>query len=142
MLINYPHTNFKIEEKEGIVKIWDSIRKKWLVFTPEEWVRQNFIAFLISMHIPSSLIAIEKEIKYNDAKKRFDIVVYTKAGTPWMLIECKKNSDELTQKALEQVLSYQSYINTEYIILTNGSQTMGWHISNNKAELMNEFPVF
>ena len=89
--IEYPSYQPKIKKEAGKEFIFDEVRKHWILLTPEEWVRQNFLQYLILIKkYPSSLIAVEKEIFLGDVKKRFDIVVYDKNTKPWMLIECKE----------------------------------------------------
>ena len=89
--INYPSFSFKIKQINNVDCIYDNIRKSWIVLTPEEWVRQNFIQYIIqTMQYPATLIAVEKEIKVGELKKRFDILIY-KNNLPWMIIECKKS---------------------------------------------------
>ena len=103
--INYPEPDFRIKKEEGKEFIFDALRRKWLLLTPEEWVRQNFIQYLIKIKkYPSSLIAIEKEIQLGELKKRFDILVYDNNHRPWMMIECKAAEIKLDNEVLQQVL--------------------------------------
>ena len=89
--VSYPDPTFKIKTDNGKELIFDGLRKRWVPLTSEEWVRQNFIQFLLQeKKYPSSLIAVEKEIKLGELKKRFDILVYDKEHRPWMMIECKE----------------------------------------------------
>ncbi len=121
--IEYPKPDFKISTKNGKQFIWDGIRKKMLVLTPEEWVRQNFIRFLTRvMHYPASLLALEKEIRLASRKKRCDIIVYKKA-VPWMIVECKETRVPLNQKTLEQIINYNMSLQVPYLVLTNGETT-------------------
>src|SRR5690242_18422847 len=105
--VNYPQPAFKMEERNGQRFIFDTIRKRWLLLTEEEWVRQNFVAFLITaQHYPATLIALEKSLTLNGLKKRFDILVYDAAHQPWMLVECKAPQVVLNDAVLQQVLRY------------------------------------
>src|SRR5215216_39524 len=105
--LNYPPPAFQIKKDNGHHYVFDAIRKAWLLLTEEEWVRQNFIQYLVSvLNYPASLIAIEKEIDLNGLKKRFDVLVYNKEHQPWMLVECKASEIELADMALEQLLRY------------------------------------
>lgn len=125
--VQYPEPKFKLKNEKGKQYIFDSIRKIWLLLTEEEWVRQNFVNFLISqLEYPSTVIAIEKEISLNDLKKRFDILVYDKEHSPWMLIECKKPQVNLSEDVLQQVLRYNISVPVKYILITNGNTTVGW----------------
>src|SRR5690606_39671126 len=86
--IEFPKDKIQVRQENGINEIFDTIRKKWLVLTPEEWVRQNIVQFLLhNKNYPGSLIAIEKEISLGELKKRCDIVVYNREMQPWMIIE-------------------------------------------------------
>ncbi|MEJ7821855.1 MAG: type I restriction enzyme HsdR N-terminal domain-containing protein, partial [Chitinophagaceae bacterium] len=88
--INYPEHTFKIKKEKNIESIFDAFRKRWIVLTPEEWVRQNILQYLTEIKkYPSALIAIEKEIYLGELKKRCDVVIYDRNSLPWMIIECK-----------------------------------------------------
>lgn len=111
----------KIRKNGEKLEIFDPIRKKFLVLTPEEWVRQHFVNFLVHHHhYPKSLIKLEGGLKYNSISKRSDIVVYDRRGTPFMLVECKANDVKLTQKVLEQISVYNLKIGAPYQVITNG----------------------
>ncbi len=141
--IQYPKPVFKIKTENGIEFIFDGIRKRWLVLTPEEWVRQNFVQFLIQeKKYPSTLIALEKEIKLGELKKRFDILIYNTSHQPNMLVECKGSSITLNEETLQQVLRYNISVPVNYIIITNGNLTYGWEKKNNGLELLNDVPFF
>jgi len=123
----FPIPQFKVEKREGKDFIFDSIRKQWIILTEEEWVRQNFIRFLVQeMNYPETLIAVEKEIQLGELKKRFDILVYNKLHKPWMLIECKGIDIPLDEKVLQQVLRYHISVPCTYLLITNGKHTAGW----------------
>ncbi|MFY7899275.1 MAG: type I restriction enzyme HsdR N-terminal domain-containing protein [Chitinophagaceae bacterium] len=126
--VTYPSFPFKIKQENNKDIIFDGIRKKWLVLTPEEWVRQNFIQYLIQeKKYPSSLIAIEKTIQLNDLKKRCDIIVY-KNEQPWMIVECKEMGVMLSEKTIQQILQYNIALPSSYLIITNGKSCFGWKI--------------
>src|SRR5579884_1757202 len=117
--VRFPEPNFRIKKEEGKPYIFDTIRKTWLLLTEEEWVRQNFVNYLIhSLNYPSSVIALEKEIMLNDLKKRFDILIYDKQHKPWMLIECKEPKVNLSEDVLQQVLRYNISVPVEFIVIT------------------------
>jgi len=139
--IKYPDRDFK-RKKEGEKNyIFDDIRKTWLVLTEEEWVRQNFVAFLIDeLNYPSSLIALEKMLLLNDLKKRFDILIYDALHQPWMMVECKAPSVPLSESVLQQVLRYNISIPVPYIIITNGDATIGWKKEENNLILIDRMP--
>jgi hypothetical protein len=139
--IQYPVANFKTREKAGKKFIFDTLRKKWLLLTPEEWVRQNFIQYLLQVkNYPAALIAVEKEIKLGELRKRFDILVYDTAHKPWMMIECKGMEIPLVESTLEQVLRYNISIPVSYLLITNGSYCYGWSRLENSLELIDEIP--
>lgn len=123
--------------------IFDSIRKSWLVLTEEEWVRQNFVHYLISvLQYPPSLIALEKEILLNGLKKRFDVLVYDAQHQPWMLVECKEPQTRLDETTLQQVLRYHMSVPVEYIVLTNGNTTLGWKKEEGRLSMLESLPPF
>lgn len=143
ILIEYPTPDFRIEYKNNQPFIFDNIRRKWLLLQDEEWVRQNFIQYLLQvMHYPKSLIALEKEIQLGDLKKRFDVLVYDPLHQPWMLIECKSEKISITEKTLMQILRYHITIPAQYLILTNGNHTFGWEKKDGKLEEIQSLPQF
>ncbi|MEG1556330.1 MAG: type I restriction enzyme HsdR N-terminal domain-containing protein, partial [Bacteroidales bacterium] len=106
---------------KGRLEIYDPIRKKWLLFTEEERVRQIFILYMIGeKKIPESHISVEKEIQVNGLAKRYDIVIFDDQGNPWMVIECKAPQIEITQEVLEQVGRYNKTLRAPIIGVTNG----------------------
>jgi hypothetical protein len=140
--INYPEYPFKIQKETGKDCIFDPLRKTWVVLTPEEWVRQNFIQYLIQVkQYPASLIAIEKTIQLGELKKRFDIIVY-KNEAPWILIECKEANVSLTEKTLEQILQYQQVVEANYLVMTNGHTTYGAKIETGKLHYLQSLPDY
>ena len=119
--LNLPQHPIKINEEKGVKYIFDPIRKKYLVLLPEEWVRQNFIQFLIKdKNYSASLIAIEKGLKLNELQKRADIVIYDKQAQPIVLIECKAPKVKINQEVFEQVARYNMVFKVPYLVVTNG----------------------
>ena len=140
--VRFPEPDFKITKEGEKRYIFDAIRKMWLVLTEEEWVRQNFVAYLIKeLKYPSALIALEKEIFLNGLKKRFDILVYDKTHQPWMMVECKAPSVTLTEDVLQQVLRYNVSVPVKYLVITNGEGTVVWEKKETGLELLHEMPV-
>ncbi len=124
--IEYPNSPFSITERDGKPSIFDLIRKRWLTLTPEEWVRQNFLQYLVeNKQYPPSLIGVEKELQLNEIKKRCDIVVY-RNGAPWMLIECKEPSVMLSTATIDQLLRYNIALPVPYLVITNGTHCFAW----------------
>lgn len=119
--LNLPPYPLKLKEEGGKKYIFDSIRKKYLVLTPEEWVRQNFIHYLIQeKQYPSTLISIEKGLQLNELQKRADVLIYSKTGKPLLLIECKAANVKITQETFEQIARYNKVFQVPYLIVTNG----------------------
>ena len=139
--VRYPEPQFRIKKEGNATYIFDSIRKIWLLLTEEEWVRQNFANYLITvLNYPSTVIAIEKEIMLNDLKKRFDILIYSQDHHPWMLVECKAPEVSLSEHVLEQILRYNISVPVEYIVITNGESTVGWKREGGGLKLLEEMP--
>jgi len=139
--IEYPPYQPKIKNEAGKEIIFDELRKKWVLLTPEEWVRQNFLQYLVQIKkYPASLIAVEKEIKLGDLKKRFDIVVYDAASKPWMIIECKEMNVELNKHVLDQVLRYNITLQVPYLVITNGSYCMAFQCMLNELKAITALP--
>lgn len=141
LAIHYPGPQFQRKVEEGREFIFDGLRKKWLQLTPEEWVRQNFVNYLITTRqYPSSFIALEKMIIAGEMKKRFDVLIYNSSHQPWMMIECKAPSVVLDERTLHQVLRYHSAVPVEYLIITNGETTYGWKKETQGLILLREMP--
>jgi hypothetical protein len=139
--IQFPEPQFKLRSSGAIQTIFDPLRKKWLQLTPEEWVRQNFVQYLVSvMNYPATLIAMEKKIRLGELTKRFDILVYDKDHKPWMIVECKGDEVKLDQEVLQQALRYNISVPARYIIITNGNFTYAWEKKDNLLADLNELP--
>jgi type I site-specific restriction endonuclease len=140
IMVEYPEPVFQVQEKEGKKYLFDTLRRSWLLLTPEEWVRQNFVQYLtLVKKYPATLIALEKELVLNGLKKRFDLLVFNKAHQPWMLVECKAETVALNPSVLEQALRYNMVVPVQYIVITNGVQTRAWE---NKEGGLVELDVF
>jgi hypothetical protein len=126
--IYYPHYSFKIkEEEDGKEFIFDELRKSWVRLTEEEWVRQNFIQYLLQIKkYPSSYIAVERKMKLGELNKRFDLLIFDKAAKPWMMIECKAMHRPLDKTVLWQALHYNIAIPVKYLVITNGQECHGY----------------
>jgi hypothetical protein len=140
--ITYPAPAFKIKKERGKEIIFDECRKQWVQLTPEEWVRQNFLQYLMKVkNYPCSLIAVEREIMLGDTRKRFDIVVF-KNAVPWMIVECKEMEVELSEAVIKQILNYNITLQVEYLVITNGKSTFGLYIQEGKFEWLTALPDF
>ena len=119
--LNLPTYNFKLKNSENKTLIFDSIRKKYLVLTSEEWVRQHFVKYLIDQKkYPTTLIALEKQLIINNRKKRTDILIFNANGTPNIIVECKAPSIKITQETFDQIARYNLKLKANYLIVTNG----------------------
>jgi hypothetical protein len=140
--IDYPEHEFRTRHDKGGHQIFDELRKTWLKLTPEEWVRQHFVRFLISKNIPASLVAIEKQIRVGELNKRFDILVYNADHQPWMMVECKATTVPLNEDVLHQVLRYNIAVPVKYLLITNGTECVVYMKENNKLVELAEVPGF
>lgn len=121
--LSFPQAELKLSRKEGQVFVWCIIRKKSLVLTPEEWVRQHLIHFLIrEKQIPIGLIAAEMAIEINQLSRRCDVVVFGKDGKPRLIVECKAPEINLTEKTFNQIAQYNAALNVDLLMVTNGLQ--------------------
>lgn len=121
MQLNFPTYNFKVKNTENGNYIFDIIRKKDVFLTPEEWVRQHLLHYLINnCKCPASLIAVEKGLVYNGRKKRFDIMVYNNRGKPVMLCECKAPGVHLDDETFLQAAVYNKFFGVKHLLITNG----------------------
>jgi len=122
--LNLPPFEYKIKEIEGKICIFDVIRRKYLVLTPEEWVRQHFVHLLVNQYQYSkNLIRLEGGLKYNQLHKRSDIVIFDEAGQPSLLIECKAPEVSISQAVIEQASRYNLTLRCRYLAITNGLKT-------------------
>ncbi len=119
--LNLPHYTFKFKEAEGKTFIFDSFRKKYVVLTAEEWVRQNFLTYMSEEKgYKPSLIVVEASLKYNRLKKRCDALIYNTKGERIMIIECKSPEIALSQNVFDQAVRYNYPLKVIYIVITNG----------------------
>ncbi len=118
--LNLPIFKFKIKKEKNKTIIFDEIRKKWFKLTPEEWVRQNFIKYILSKNYPKSLINCEKTFYINKVLKRYDIVVYDLYGEIEVLVECKSSNIKIKNEHFDQVMRYNLELKSKNIIITNG----------------------
>lgn len=142
--LNLPDFNPTIRKEDGKVWIFDIIRKKYIVLTPEEWVRQHFVHYLINhLKYPKTLFRIEGSLTYNKLQKRSDIVIHDRDGKPWMLVECKAPNIKLTQKAFNQVAVYNMTIGARFVAVTNGMVQYCFEPSSKgEANHLTSFPEF
>ena len=143
--LNLPNAVFKTKLVEGTTQVFDAVRKKYLVLTAEEWVRQHFIHYLNSeKKYPLGLMGIEQMVKYNEQSTRADIVLYTNEGKPNMIVECKSPKVKITQDAFNQIAKYNFKLRVDFLVVTNGMQHFccAMDYENNKITFLNEVPEF
>ncbi len=143
--LNLPEYAFRIKLENGKKMIFDANRKKFVVLTPEEWVRQNFIQYLIhDKAYPANLMAVEKQIRVNGKQRRFDLLVYQKSGQPLLIAEFKAPGVALSQAAFDQVVRYNMVLRVEYVLVSNGLNHYVCKIdyANNSYSFLKNIPVY
>ncbi len=140
----FPEYEFRLKKSDEKAFIFDDIRKKWVVCTPEEWVRQNLIKFLIiDLNFPINYIAVEKGLKIAGREFRFDALVYDREFKPLVVVECKAPEIALDQDVFDQVLHYNYEINAPFFLITNGFGFIMGKISSEKGvEFLEKPPMF
>ena len=143
--LSFPNYEFRIKNKHNKKYIFDQIRKKFVLLTSEEWVRQNCIMFLINdKKIPKGLINVEKKIKINSLTKRYDIIVYKSNGSVFLLVECKSPDIIINQKTFNQIAIYNYEVVSDFLMVTNGIQNYYCSIdySNQCYKFVKYFPKY
>jgi type I site-specific restriction-modification system R (restriction) subunit len=143
--LNLPGAALRIRTRNEKQEVFDSVRKRFVALTPEEWVRQHFVHFLADhLHVPRSLIAVEASLRVNRLKKRTDIVVYGTNGIPCLIVECKAPEVAVTQSVFDQVAMYNMAFSVPFLAVTNGLVHFVCHIdhADKKIVFLKEMPVF
>jgi hypothetical protein len=143
--LNFSSYNFRFKNSENKVAIFDEIRKKFIILTPEEWVRQHVVQFLLQeKKYPKSHINVEKLLKINDLKKRYDVVVFNADGSIRILIECKAPEIKIAQNTFDQIARYNLTLRAEFLMVTNGHNHYFCQMDfeNEKYRFMKELPHF
>ena len=143
--LNLPIAALKTKLVEGTTQVFDQVRKKYLVLTPEEWVRQYFIHYLNQeKNYPLGLMGVEQMVKYNGMQTRADIVLYTLKGKPNMIVECKAPNVKITQDAFNQIAKYNFKLKVKYLVLTNGIQHFCCQMDYemNEIKFLEEIPTY
>ena len=143
--LNFPSYTFRFKNSENKVAIFDEIRKKFVVLTPEEWVRQHVVQYLlVEKKYPKSLINVEKLVKVNGLNKRYDVVVFQPNGEIFMLIECKAPEVAISQETFDQIAQYNLKLNAQYLMVTNGLNHYFCQMDfeNEKYVFLKEAPEF
>jgi type I site-specific restriction endonuclease len=142
--LNFPEFEFRFQKNEkGNIQIFDIIRKKFIDITPEEWVRQHIVHFLIQhKQVPSSMISIEKQLILNNTKRRTDIVIFNSLLKPLLIIECKAPQIEINQLTINQALRYNIELKVPAIFLSNGLQHVFLKLENEGSKVLKEIPDY
>ncbi len=141
--LNLPTFDLRLKEEEGNQYIFDIVRKKFLVLTPEEWVRQNFIHLLINnLGYPRSLIKMEFPLTYFKSGKRSDIIVLKRDMNPFILIECKAFNVKLDEQTLKQASVYNKILNADFLAVTNGMKHFIWEFKGENYLPLKQFPPY
>ena len=146
--LNFPEYNFKLQrssDERQSLKIFDIIRKKYVSLTPEEWVRQHLLHFLVNERkFPQSLVSVEKKLLINNLEKRTDVVIYSSSLQPVLLAECKAPKVPLTQSVFDQAARYNMTLNVAYFLITNGIESFICRIDHERQSysFLNEIPTY
>ena len=143
--LNFPSYTFRFKNNENKVSIFDEIRKKFIILTPEEWVRQHVILYLLEeMKYPKSMINVEKVLKVNDLRKRYDGVVFNPDGSIFLLIECKAPEIKIGQLTFDQIARYNMTLKADYLMVTNGLNHYFCQMDyeNEKYRFLKELPLY
>jgi len=143
--LNLPEYQLNTRNNGNKLEIFDSIRRKYVALTPEEWVRQNFIRFLIEVKgFPASLIGVEKGLKVNNMIRRTDIVLYNSLGYALMIVECKAPEVRISQSTFDQAANYNISLKVKYLTITNGLQHFCCYIDplKNSISFLKDIPNY
>jgi hypothetical protein len=141
--LNLPHADLRIREAEGIHYVFDIIRKKEVILTPEEWVRQHFLHLLVHhLHYPKSMINLEAGLTYFKSAKRSDILVYDRLGNPFLIVECKEPDTSINMEAVNQVSVYNKIVTASYLAVTNGLKHFIWKQEGDHYTQLESFPPY
>jgi hypothetical protein len=143
--LNLPPQPFKLTQTNGALYIFDELRKKHLLLTPEEWVRQHFVMYLIMVkNYPKSLIKLEGGLKINQTQNRTDILIFDKDGIPNILVECKASTVKINQKVFDQAARYNSLHRVKYLMVSNGLEHYCCEMNYEKHtyQFVNELPNY
>jgi len=143
--LNFPVYNFRLKNSENKVAIFDEIRKKFIILSPEEWVRQHVVQyFLQEKKYPKSLINVEKLLKINGLTKRYDVVVFNPDGSIFILVECKAPEIKIAQNTFDQIARYNLTMKAEFLMVTNGHNHYFCQMDfeNEKYNFLHELPHY
>ncbi len=143
-VLNFPQIDVRFKSNaKNTLQVFDIVRKKFVDLTPEEWVRQHLIHYLINeKQFPLSVISVEKQLVLNGIKKRYDMVVFNNALNPLLIIECKAPQLKLTNQTFHQALRYNLNLQVPYVLITNGLQHAVLNFKNETAVVEKEIPTY
>ena len=141
--LNFPNFEFKFKNRDNKTYIFDIIRKKFILLTSEEWVRQHVVSYLINHGVSKNHIGVEKKIIINKLTKRFDVVVFKRDGSVKLLVECKAPNIKIDQKVFDQTSIYNMNLNSEFVMTTNGLVHYFFKIDNSSKtyNFIKDFPL-
>ncbi|MES2398264.1 MAG: type I restriction enzyme HsdR N-terminal domain-containing protein [Bacteroidota bacterium] len=143
-VLNFPNIEFRFRQNEkGTLQLFDIIRKKFVDVTPEEWVRQHIVHYLIDhKQVPASVISLEKQLILNNTKRRTDIVIFNAQLKPLMIIECKAPEIKVDQLTIDQALRYNLQLNVSFLFLSNGFNHICVQLENNNPKILKNLPNY
>ena len=142
-MVDQPLQWFKTEVREGKTFVFDPLRKRQVLLTPEEEVRQKVLYLLVEhLHVPAGLLAVEYSVKVNGMDKRCDAVVFGAQGTPLMIVECKAQSVKITEKTLDQAVRYHAALKPRFLLLYNGIDCYCFHVTSTSLKIMDHLPDY
>ena len=142
-VLNLPPVDFRFSEEGQSKQIFDFVRKKFVSLTPEEWVRQHFLHFMINeKKYPASLMGVEMLVRVNELSQRADIVVYQNDGKPWLIVECKNTGVPITQETFYQVARYNLTLQVPYMVITNGFEHYCLFFNGKDFEYLDDLPAY
>lgn len=143
--LNFPASNFKLKDQDGKLYILDPVRRKYVMLTPEEWVRQNCLHYLRDVKkYPVSLLSVERGFKVNNLNLRYDLVAFNKQAKPILLVECKAPDVKIDQTTFNQIAAYNLELNVPYLMVTNGLEHYCCvaDFENKRFQFLKEVPMF
>jgi hypothetical protein len=145
LTLNFPTFAHKLQKSDGKLMIFDEVGKKYRVLTPEEWVRQHCLNYLLHhLKYPTNLIKLEQSLKINQLKRRSDITIYDRQGNLFLLVECKAPQINLDAHVIKQVSQYQSQIKSPFLAITNGitHHIFAYNQTTQSIQELSQFPTF
>ena len=142
--LNLPHTDLKLRKTQGKIQVWDHIRQKWIILTPEEWVRQQFTHWLVEqLGYPRARLAHEISLQFGSMQRRCDAIVYDHEVKPVVILEFKAPHISISQSTFDQITRYNSVLRVPYLIISNGMSHYCAHIDTDKSVVfLDEIPRF